>query len=683
MAWRMQPAETPGTDFPGISRRENPGGMPLVSGLLQESFFIVFTGASRYQRGSMLQLRSDQLELGMNDDGTDVVIEDRARRIRWRLDDSTRFAASRIGRFDHQPYSAEARAMADGSKVCPLGSGKAVRLDDTTIVATHQTAAGIVTLHWTIKSDCLHVTAESTADAAPALSLPGVFRPDPPGDFLAAVPHGQGLLHTGRGPAFTRPLFWRGRGYTLAMFGQIASRGALVTIAETDADAAIWWEKTAQGRIDLMWLQHPSLGKLSYPREVVIAPAAPDLTAVCKRYRRHEIGRSRFKTWDQKIAERPNLEKLFGAATIFIGYHQDPGLDYTAQLRRLKQMGIDRALVYPVYLDSIIDIQKSTGLKSIDIRDHLGLIKELDYLAGSFIYIVDGPPGAGADANRDLLLDAAGKPRVLWQIRDLTWYVLSAEKRFEWARRLLDHEHHGLHGVHYDVLCNVEAGEDYNPLHRKDGRADQANRKAMLQYAADRGLIVSSEGFWDRATPHYDLCNGTKFSAALGGAEYCVVPMTMLVYHDSAFHTWWEVDNYNNPEHCRQSGRGQTRRFALGGGNPRLQSAMDALMGTPPDLFPFGLQYSFVPHNHPQIYTYKMKIDDPALAEALEPARRVMALNRRIGKLEMIAHKLHHPSGAIQESVFADGTRVIANFANVPLEAPDMGEIPAESWRTV
>jgi hypothetical protein len=57
-----------------------------------------------------------------------------------------------------------------------------------------------------------------------------------------------------------------------------------------------------------------------------------------------------------------------------------------------------------------------------------------------------------------------------------------------------------------------------------------------------------------------------------------------------------------------------------------------------------------------------------------------MRLNARVGMLEMTGHTLHTPDGAVQESIFADGTRVIANFANVPLEAPGGGLLDAESW---
>ena len=108
---------------------------------------------------------------------------------------------------------------------------------------------------------------------------------------------------------------------------------------------------------------------------------------------------------------------------------------------------------------------------------------------------------------------------------------------------------------------------------------------------------------------------------------------------------------------------------------------MDALMGTPPDIFPFGTMWNLVPHSK-QLYFYRYRMEDHCVQEAIACARPVMTLNERVGKLEMVEHRLLTPEGALQETVFADGTRVVANFANVPLDTPDAGLLPAESWTT-
>jgi len=564
-----------------------------------------------------------------------------------------------------------------------LGPGRARCVSENVIEAVHETPAGTVTLRWVMEPDRLRVCAESPAEGINTLTLPGTFYPEGTNRFLAAVPNGQGILHTGKGPAFYRPLWGQGtEGFEMSMFAQLADRGALLAIAETDADAALHWEKTAEGTVRIMWRQVPCFGSLSYPREVVLIGTSPDLTGLCKAYRRYEIEHGRFVTWDEKIAARPKLADLFGSCIVYLGYWNDPQCDYAAGFRTIKAAGIDKAYVYPVYyyMNAPKDLAESAPVLAgpwADQRDLLPLLRELGYLCGSFIYISDAPQNSGIDTD-EMRLDESGRLDVYWEMEGIQWFKLSSRKRLEIAADILERHHAGLDGVHFDTLCCGPLVEDYHPARRDDAQTDRAGRQAILELTGSRGMIVSSEGFWGRMTPYYDL-GSTKYAYALGGDEYCIVPMTMLVYHDSAFHTWWEIDNYNNPEHLSQYGRGYQLRLPWGGGSPRRQSAMDALMGTPPDIFPFGMQWNLIPHSR-QLYFYRYRWDDPRVQEAIALAKPVMALNSRIGKLEMTEHHLHRPDGALQETVFADGTRVIANFANVALEAPRAGRLPAESW---
>ena len=632
----------------------------------------------------MLKLENECLALRMNERGTDIVLVDMGRKQTWQLDESTRLVSRGLKKNDNDPLSAEAAASVENDKVCTVGHGQANQLNGTTIESTHNTPCGTVTLRWVLEPDRLRVFAEADSQTGvDTLALPGTFRPGAEGGFLAAVPTGQGVLHTGKGPAFYKPLWAHGHqcGCNMDMFGQIAGCGGLLVIAETTPDALCHWEKTPTGDIRLMWVQQQTLGTLGYTRETVVFPAPADLTQICKLYRTYEIEHGRFKTWQEKISERPNLEKLFGSAMIFLGYIQDDELDYAENLRRLKAMGISKAVVCPLFFaDCVKPGIEAWGCKWIDIRNLVPLLHELDYAASSWLYITDGPIGKGSDPHRDLRLDKDGKPCVVWQMDDQKWYAHSAAERLRWAEKFLDDELTGLDAMHYDCVTNEPLHEDHNPAHPGDNRADLANRIEMFNAAADKGMIVSSEGFWGRLAQYYDLGND-KFAHILGGDEYCVVPMTMLVYHDSAYNTWWEVDNYNNFKHRSQFGRGHTWRFPFGGGGGRLQAAIDALEGTPPDIFPFGKQYSFVPNDEVKIYMYKMRLEDPLVQEAIEMAKPVMALNERVGKLELVEHKLHRPDGAVQETVFADGTRVIANFANAELEAPDVGLLPPETWR--
>jgi len=617
----------------------------------------------------MPELNAGKVRLAMDDDGTGVTVTDLARKTVWRLDEATRLATRDIGRFDCEAWR--------NGKASPLGPGQARREGGNAIRTEYRGPAGTTSLRWAVEKDRIRVVAEPVEGSAGAngLSLPGTFRPE--GPFLSAVPLGQGVLHTGRGPAFFRPLTGSGHGggYTLSMFGQVSGKGGLAVIAETDADASLHWEKTGADRINLHWVQHPSMGALAYPRETVIVPTAPDTASACNAYRRHVMAAGRFRSWDEKIAERPVLERLFGAAIVFVGYVQDGKLDYAEAFRRLKAMGVDRACVLPILMASTLDMGTVMGGPPTDLRGLLPLIRELGWLAGSFIYLTDGPEEGGG-----LRIGADGKPNMAWQIGDRKWFRFSPARRAEWARRFLDGDLKGLDAVHYDVLTCVRFQEDYSPGSRTDARQDAEAMREMLDETTRRGLIVSSEGFLDRMTPHYDI-GSTKFAHGFLPGEYAVVPMTMLVYHDSAIHTWWEVDNYNNPEHRTQFGRGLSERLWWNGGSPRLQAAMDALMGTPPDIFPFGAQYNYVPHEHPKTYLYRPSLDSVAVRTAVECAKPVMALHERVGRLEMTEHRLVTPDGAVQETAFADGTRVAANFANVPLEGPGGTVLPPESWK--
>ena len=182
-------------------------------------------------------------------------------------------------------------------------------------------------------------------------------------------------------------------------------------------------------------------------------------------------------------------------------------------------------------------------------------------------------------------------------------------------------------------------------------------RKTCLADQA-KGLPVSSENFNDAYSLECDL-GSVKAWPQYGPWPFWPIPLTMLVYHDSIIHSWWEVHNYNNPYFGRTRMPGQ---FEYGGGRPRLMAALDALMGCPPDVFPFGAQYGWSGRGK-ETFLFKYRFDDPEVQLALREALPVAQLHRRIGKKEMVHFKILSEDGTIQETAFADGTRVVANFS--------------------
>lgn len=468
-------------------------------------------------------------------------------------------------------------------------------------------------------------------------------------------------------------------GLFMCFYAQMARTSALPAIAEEDMDACLVWEKTRAGKINLMWVEEPEFGTLAYKREVVFFFTPPDITAVCKAYKKYEIEKGRFKTWKEKIAERPAVKKLPGSMTAFIGYHDDTALDYRKNLLALKKMGVKKARIVPTYIGTTVPFdypEKGVPVKPLDITRLHPLIRKLGYSASGFIYITAQKPHKGKNAFRDIMLGEDGKPKVSWVMPDGTFYYLAVAKRLEWAARHLNTGLAGCDGVHYDTLTASWMLEDWTPGRRTSARDDYEGIRTMMQMAGARNMYVTAEGFCGRLTPYYDM-GSTKFIHMICRDEYYCVPMTRLVYHECAFHGWWEIANYNNPIDRSRQG---DDRYYFGAGYPALQSAIDAISGNPPDIFPFGLQYTFVPKNEPDIFFYRMRLDDKRLREVMPYAKAAQKIFARVATQEIVDYKIHKDDGAVQESVFADGTRVIGNFSNTVLEAPGVGLMQPESY---
>jgi hypothetical protein len=112
-------------------------------------------------------------------------------------------------------------------------------------------------------------------------------------------------------------------------------------------------------------------------------------------------------------------------------------------------------------------------------------------------------------------------------------------------------------------------------------------------------------------------------------------------------------------------------------------------MGCPPNAFPFGAQYGYSGQGT-DTFLYKYRFDDPEVQIALKEALPVSKLHKQIGKQEMVHFKILSEDGYVQESAFADGTHVTANFSLdfVGSEkgidhkiVPGAGVLRPEGWR--
>ena len=260
--------------------------------------------------------------------------------------------------------------------------------------------------------------------------------------------------------------------------------------------------------------------------------------------------------------------------------------------------------------------------------------------------------------------DPAGNITPHWSIDDQQWYQVCYSFLAENQKGPLEREIADMTWDHFDVLACVPGMECYatdhpnhlgHPMTRSESK-EWVRKVFLLDQQYDR--MVSSENFNDSFSMEYDI-GSVKAWPQFGNWPFWPVPLTMLVYHDSLIHSWWELHSYNNGWRGRTSA---PRLFEYGGGRPNLMAATDALMGCPPDVFPFGAQYGYVGKGK-ETFLYKYRFEEPEVQLALRQALPVARLHRRIGKLEMVHFKILSEDGYVQETAFSDGTRVVANFS--------------------
>lgn len=620
----------------------------------------------------MLTISTPYLSVSCDAKGEGLAIEDRVRGARWSLDyGSLAFSRSAFRKrvpppgIDGTLAPVEARQVDDAIRVTFEADGERVaytyRLEGHSVVVS---------------------LAADTAGTIQGMSLPGQFLPDK-GRVQFLLPIMQGMLWRGGGAPFQ----WQvgdgsHTGYSMAFIGYLSAAAGLMTCLETRDDATLNVSKSAEGACSAQFMQVSSLGEMRYDRAVRITPVDGSIVAVAKAYRQHVKDRGQFRSWDEKLAERPALERLFGSLMCFIGYCQDD-LDYAAELAKLKTYGFDRALVYPARFDNHHQTIMMGGRAAIDLPpESVAAIRGLGYDVAPWSWVDEALDDGRAETQNMFRRDKEGEPMLFWRIEDQRWNMVCSTFMAPYKARENLGRMSDMSWDHFDVVtcaandeCHAldHPGHLGRPLSRGE---DKAHLKELLRVGANGSRAVSSESFNDAFSADYDL-GSVKAFPMFRNWPFWPVPLTMLVYHDSMIHSAWEVHNYNYGGFNRDVGNGL---FEYGGGRPALQSALDALMGCPPDVFPVGAQYQWTGNGAETTLT-RFRFEDPEVQIALKRALPVARLHRQIGKLEMVDFEILSEDGNLQRSRFADGTTIVANFGtDLRRDVDGVGNITGESW---
>jgi hypothetical protein len=542
-----------------------------------------------------------------------------------------------------------------------------------------------VTYIYTLLEDCVEVRLLPPASLEiEAISMPGAFRlENEPMKLL--LPIMQGMLWDGRGESFSH-LCRSGShtGFALQMCGVLGTSGGLLTAAETAVDSLWWYQKDQRG-FRVQNVQDSSLGSMRYERVLRFYFTDPGIVPLAKRYRARVKERGRFASWEDKIAQRPGLERLFGALMCYIGYCQD-NLDYVAEFQKLKDYGFDRVLAYPVSFNCYDRDFLMGGLPPIHLtREEIAHITGMGFDVSPWTWVNEAIDNHTPKRARMYRINRDGDRVFGWQIDDFKWYKVCSPELLAFEAQAVTGLCDQMTWDHFDVVTCAQIGECYARDHQEHlghslSREEDLRwlRRTLLTGRAmtNRQSAVSSENFNDLFSLEYDLAS-VKAWPQYGPWPFWPVPLTSLVFHDSIMHTWWEPHNYNSTCFSRAVA---PNLFEYGGGRPDLQAACDALLGCPPDVFPFGAQYAWSGRGAETII-YRFRFEDPLTQYALARAKPVAALHRRIGKLEMTDFQILSEDGWVQRSAFADGTEVIANFGcAMRSDIPGIDPIDGQSW---
>ena len=569
------------------------------------------------------------------------------------------------------------------SELNPLLVAKAEIIDNVTLCLTYIANTNTIKMMYTVYSDFIEVLLPANIDnTIGILSLPGSFNPSD-GKKKYALPIMQGMLWDGRGEPFESRIHEAGHsGFTMAMFGTMGLKGGLLCTAETNDDCLWWVGKDKEARTWTTNLQVNSLGTMQYDRCVRLYPTKSSITDIAKTYRKRVVERGRFKNWEQKIKERPALKRLFGTIMCFIGYCQDE-LDYVEECKKLKAYGFDKALLYSVRFNTYNKDFLMGGFPPIYIdKDDIKQIKDIGYDVAPWSWINEGLDDGSEEMESKYRRNRKGELALSWQIDEQKWYSCCTSSMVEYQNKANADEFQDMTWDHFDVITCATNNECHALDHKNHmGRPlskteDREWIRKLLIAGQVKTRAVSSENFNDAYSMEYDL-GSVKAWAQYGPWEFWPIPLTMLVFHDSIMHTWWEPHNYNSRFFSRDC-----KKYQYGGGRTRLMATMDALYGCPPDVFPFGAMYGWTGRDR-ETFLYKFRFEDQDTQFALQLALPVAKLHEQIGMLEMTDFEFLSDDGNVQMTKFADGTQVYANFGCNSMYIEGVGSLQSESWISV
>ncbi len=483
------------------------------------------------------------------------------------------------------------------------------------------------------------------------LSFPPPFAGDP-GDYLV-VPMNEGISYPVDDASIPpmRLIAYGGHGICMAFFGVTDGAKGQMAIIETPDDASIRIDRVS-GHLAIFPQWDPQLGRFGYTRRLrYVFFDKGGHVAMAKRYRQYARQIGRFKTLAQKRDDNPNVDRLIGAVNVWCWDH-----DAVEIVKEMQTAGITRILWS--------NAQSPDNLKSLNAFGVLTSRYDIfqDVMAPTnFPRLRWIHPDWTTNAwPKDIILDRRGNWIKGWGVEARDGSLVPCGVLCDRFGPLFARERIPADLTSHPYLCRfidtttaAPWNECYSPDHPMTRTESRQWKMELLRYISqEKKLVTGSETGHDAAVPFVHYFEGmlslgpyrvpdagrrmseirtnvpepvAKFQL---GQKYRL-PLWELVYHDCVVAHWYWGD-YNNKL-------------------PSLWDKRDlfnVLYGVPP-MFMFDRQL----WNH----------EKPRFVRSYETT---CPLARRVGYEEMTDHRFLTRDRNVQQTSFADGTRVIVNFGD-------------------
>ncbi len=521
------------------------------------------------------------------------------------------------------------------------------------------------------------VAVEGDGDMPGSLCFPAAFSTRK-GDRLI-VPLNEGISYPADEPDKIpeQLIAYGGQGLCMPFFGvqDDATGSGWMAILETPDDAALVARRDATTNL---WTLGPrwdsQKGRFGYARRIrYVFFDKGGYVAMCKRYRAHAKEIGKFKTFREKVGERPLVDRLLGAVNVWCMGAKDR----ISIAKEMKAAGIDRFLWSGG--GSASDVSFIAGLDNVlvgrydNYQDvfHPEQIRKLGGKAG-WPYNKEAWP-------HDVVWDSADSNdwRHAWGIKSpdgkWTYCAMMCDRMAPmYARR---HVKDDLKSFPYtarfvDTTVAAPWQTCWNPAHPMTRSDSRHWKMELLRILGDEfKLVVGSETGHDAAVPFCDYFEGMlslgPYRVPDSGrnmeqiwtnvpprvAKYQVgeayrLPLWELVYHECVCAHWYWGD-YNNKL-------------------PAIWWKRDL----------FNMLYGTM-----GMYLFNDRQWAENKASFVRSYRLTSPIARATGYSEMLDHIILTPDRTVQQSRFADGTTVTVNFGTAAFVLPDGDMLEAGGHR--